>query len=72
MKKLAIVLLALMLGGCGTTNYLHWSELTDREKQTVIISGTILVAAAIIANSQETTVNNCISTRSLETGCHPK
>ncbi len=72
MKKIAITLLLLLLSGCGTTNYLHWNELTDREKQTVILSGTILVAAAIVANSNDTTVHNCISTRSLETGCHHK
>jgi len=43
--------------------------MSDTEKTAVIVGGAVLVGANIIKNSQGTTVNNCISTRSLQTGC---
>ena len=65
MKLAFIVLLALSLSGCGA-----WNKLSEREQQTVVIAGSILAAGFVVAHSNETNVNNCISTRSLETGCH--
>ena len=64
MKNAILVVLLLSLSGCGT-----WNKLSEREQQTVIIAGSILAAGFVVAHSNETNVNNCISTRSLETGC---
>jgi uncharacterized protein YcfL len=65
-RKLVVVVLALALSGCAS-----WDRLSEREQQTWIIAGSILVSGAAIAyhSSNDTHVNNCISTRSLETGC---
>lgn len=63
-KKMVMVVLALALSGCAS-----WERLSEREQQTWIIAGSILVSGAAIAYHNDTTVNNCISTRSLETGC---
>ena len=64
MKHIILILTLLALSGCGT-----WNKLSEREQQTVIIAGSILAAGFVVAHSNETNVNNCISTRSLETGC---
>jgi hypothetical protein len=56
-------LLALALSGCA-----QWNQLSDGEKAGIIIGTSVLVGASIIKNS-EGDVNNCISTRSIRTGC---
>jgi len=63
--KIAIALLAaFLLSGCA-----QWNKLSNEEKGAVIIGTTVVVGAMIIKNSQPTHIHNCISTRSLETGC---
>ena len=64
MKHIILILTLLALSGCA-----QWNKLSEREQQTVIIAGSILAAGFVVAHSNETNVNNCISTRSLETGC---
>jgi uncharacterized protein YcfL len=69
MKKTVLVVLLLALSGCA-----HWDNLSEREQQTVVIAGSILATGFVIAHSNDTRVNNynCISTRSLRTGCSPE
>jgi len=62
--RILLILALLSLSGCAT-----WDKLSEREQQTVVIAGSILVAGAAISMNNDTTVRNCISTRSLETGC---
>lgn len=62
--KYIFILLALSLCGC--------ANMSEREKQTAVIAGSILVGAVIIADKSDHVVNNCISTRSLETGCRDR
>jgi len=64
MKIFTLILALFTLSGCAV-----WNDMSEREQQTVVIAGSILAAGAIIAHSNDTTVKNCISTRSLETGC---
>lgn len=65
MKKLVVLLMALSLTGCA-----QWKELSDQEKTAYIVAGAILVGANIVKNSNDTVINNnCISTRSIKTGC---
>jgi N-acetylmuramoyl-L-alanine amidase len=61
--KMLFALLALALSGCA-----QWNQLSDGEKAGIIIGTSVLVGASIIKNS-EGDVNNCISTRSIRTGC---
>lgn len=66
--RILILAAMLSLSGCAT-----WNELSEGEKDAVkigVVAGAILIGANIIKNSQgDTVVNNCISTRSLQTGC---
>jgi len=64
MKQIVLVVLLMALSGCA-----QWNKLSEREQQTVVIAGSILAAGFVVAHSNETNVNNCISTRSLKTGC---
>lgn len=64
MRKVLLVLSILTLSGCA-----QWNQLSDQEKAAVIVGGAVLVGANLISNTQSTHVHNCISTRSLETGC---
>ena len=65
MKKLVVLLMALSLTGCA-----QWKELSDQEKTAYIVAGAILFGANIVKNSNDTVINNnCISTRSIKTGC---
>ena len=64
MKIFTLILALFTLSGCAT-----WDKLSEREQQTVVIAGSILVAGAAISMNNDTTVKNCISTRSLKTGC---
>jgi hypothetical protein len=58
-KKLFIIFLTLALASCA-----HWDQLEPAEKVAVAV----VVAAVIIAESSDSQ-SQCISTRSLETGC---
>lgn len=64
--RIFICLVALCLGGCA-----QWNELSEGEKTAVVVGGAVIVGAMLIRNGQgdTTVVNNCISTRSLQTGC---
>jgi len=65
MKKLILIVAAFLISGCA-----QWKELSDQEKTAYIVAGAILVGANIVKNSNDTVINNnCISTRSLKTGC---
>lgn len=64
MRKIFLVLAVLMLSGCA-----QWQELSDGEKTGIMVGAAVLIGANLISNTQDNTVNNCISTRSLETGC---
>ena len=67
MNRLLIALTAVLtLSGCA-----HWDNLSKQEKAAYIVSGSILVGALIIRNGQGDTytINNCVSTKSLKTGC---
>ncbi len=66
MKKIITIACLFILSGCA-----QWNELSDQEKTAVIVSGAVLVGANIIKNlsGDTTVVNNCISTRSIKTGC---
>ena len=68
-KKFLLVLAVVGLSGCGCMKTASWDSLSEREQQTIVIAGSILVAGFVVAHSNDTNVNNCISTRSLETGC---
>ena len=63
MKSIVLVL-ALCLSGCA-----HWDELEPSEKVVVGVGAAVVVGALVIRNGQGDTVNNCISTRSIQTGC---
>ena len=59
------MMLALVsLGGCA-----QWNELEPAEKVGVAVAGSVVVGALIIRNGQGQSQSQCISTRSLETGC---
>ena len=62
--KLIFALLALSLSGCA-----QWDTLSEGETAGVIVGATVVAGALIIRNGQDNQVYNCISTRSLETGC---
>ena len=64
MKILIAVLLSLTLSGCA-----HWDQLEPAEKVAVGVGGALIVSALIIRNGQQVNNFNCISTRSLDTGC---
>lgn len=67
MKKLFIVIAALSLLGCA-----HWDQLEPSEKIAVGVGAALIVGALVIRNGQGNTQSQCISTRSLETGCHKR
>ena len=59
------MLVILFLSGCA-----QWDTLEPSEKVVVGIGATVIVGALIIRNGQENVIQNqCISTRSFETGC---
>jgi hypothetical protein len=62
--KLITLLAVLALSGCA-----HWDELEPAEKVAVGVGATVVVGALIIRNGQGQSQSQCISTRSLETGC---
>ena len=65
--KLIISLIAVFaLSGCA-----QWNKLSDTEKTAYVVSGSILVGAMLIRNGQgdSYTINNCVSTKSIRTGC---
>ncbi len=64
MKKILILLIALGLSGCA-----HWDTLEPSEKVVVGVGTAVVVGALIIRNGEGQTQSQCISTRSLETGC---
>lgn len=73
MKKLAFLLAIISLSGCETFNEVtHWDSLEPAEKVVVGVGGAVILGALIIRNGQGPvqSQNQCISTRSLETGCH--
>jgi hypothetical protein len=61
--KVFLLIFVCFLSGCA-----QWNGLSDGEKTGIIVGGAILVGANIIKNSEDP-VNNCISTRSIKTGC---
>lgn len=73
MKKFFVLLIAFVLTGCASINPVeNWNNLSPEGKRTLILSGSILLAASIIKNSQGDTVvnvDNCVSTQSIRTGC---
>ncbi len=58
------ILVLLLLSGCA-----HWNDLEPAEKVVVGVGATVVVGALIIRNGKGNTQNQCISTRSFETGC---
>lgn len=64
-RVLILVGILFGLSGCA-----QWNQLSDPEKAAVIVSGAIVVGVAVMRNSSDdTTTQNCISTRSIRTGC---
>ncbi len=66
MKKIILMAIMFALTGCAS-----WERLSEGEKVAVVLGTTILVGAAIIANSNDNSDVHkiCISTRSIQTGC---
>jgi hypothetical protein len=65
MKVFVAIIAALSLSGCA-----QWNKLSEGEKVALAVSGAILVGANIIKNSEGDVINNnCVSTKSLKTGC---
>ena len=69
MKKILLILIVFSLSGCATA----WKDMTDTERQAWIISGAVVVSAALIADAMQSDVNltidQCFPQRSLETDC---
>lgn len=63
MRIIFLLVGVMFLSGCS-----HWESMSDSEKQMVVI-GTGLAVVAVSIAEQSHDVHNCISTRSLETGC---
>ena len=69
MKKLILLVCLLGLSGCVSQS---WKEMSDTEKQAWIISGAVVVGAALLADgmsSDTVVVKQCFPQRSLETDC---
>ena len=67
-RKILLIGAVLVLGGC--SHFEAWENLTEGQQNTIVIATTIAAGAILIAEQDHShTVNNCISTRSLETGC---
>ena len=59
------LLVILGLSGCA-----HWDQLEPSEKVVVGVGTAVVVGALIIRNGDQPSIQNqCISTRSFETGC---
>ena len=68
MKKFFLVLIVFALSGCATA----WKDMTDTERQAWIISGAVVVSAALLANAMDSdtvVIRQCFPQRSLETDC---
>ena len=69
MKKLFLILIVFSLSGCATA----WKEMSDTERQAWIISGAVVIGAALIADAMDSdvslTVDQCFAQRSLESDC---
>lgn len=66
-RKLILLIAVLCLGGCAS-----WEKLSDKERQAWIISGAVVISAAVIANAMDSDtviVRQCFPQRSLETDC---
>ena len=68
MKKFILLIAVLCLSGCATA----WKDMTDTERQAWIISGAVVISAALIADQMgcdTVVVRQCFPQRSLETDC---
>ena len=69
MKKIIVLVAALMLSGCAGMKH-HWDQLEPAEKVVVGVGTAVVVGAWIIRNGESDIINKtCVSTRSIQTGC---
>ena len=68
MKTLFLLLILVILTGCATSKD-WWDNRSEGEKVAIGVGASLVVTGLIIRNGQGQSQSQCISTRSLETGC---